>query len=78
MRVKNESTTKPQGMRVGMVTLGCDKNTVDNEYLAGLLSQGGLDIEIADPESPPDVVVITTCGFIASARQQSFDARGWA
>ena len=74
--MKNESTTKPQGMRVGMVTLGCDKNTVDNEYLAGLLSQGGLDIEIADPESPPDVVVITTCGFIASARQQSFDAIG--
>ncbi len=78
----NEPVQAPErtdSLRVGMVTLGCDKNTVDNEYLAGLLSQRGLNIEIADPASPPDVVVITTCGFIASARQQSFDAIGeWA
>lgn len=60
-------------MRIGMVTLGCDKNTVDNEYLAGLLAEGGHTVEVADPRNPPDVVVITTCGFILSARQQSFE-----
>lgn len=65
-------------VRVGLVTLGCDKNTVDNEYLAGLLAAKGFGVERADPASPPDVVVITTCGFIESARQQSFDQiRAW-
>lgn len=61
-------------MRVGLVTLGCDKNTVDNEYLAGLLGDRGLSVEIANPANPPDVVVITTCGFIAAARDQSVAA----
>lgn len=66
-------------MRIGLVTLGCDKNTVDNEYLAGLLSAGGHTIEVATPENPPDVVVITTCGFIQAARDQSHDAiREWS
>jgi len=66
-------------MRIGMVTLGCDKNTVDNEYLSGLLGQRGHQIEIADPDSPPDVVVITTCGFIQAAREQSVaQIRQWA
>ncbi len=66
-------------MRVGMVTLGCDKNTVDNEYLSGLLGARGHHIEIADPANPPDVVVITTCGFIEAARNQSIaQIREWA
>ncbi len=66
-------------MRVGMVTLGCDKNTVDNEYLSGLLSTQGHRIEIADPANPPDVVVITTCGFIEAAKAQSIaQIREWA
>ena len=60
-------------MRVGLVTLGCDKNVVDNEYLAGMLSERGHEIEVADPETPPDVVVITTCGFLDVARQQSIE-----
>ncbi|MBX3729455.1 MAG: 30S ribosomal protein S12 methylthiotransferase RimO [Candidatus Sumerlaeia bacterium] len=61
-------------MRIGMVTLGCDKNTVDNEYLAGLLGRDGHAVEVADPARPPDVVVITTCGFIQAARDQSLEA----
>lgn len=66
-------------MRVGMVTLGCDKNTVDNEYLAGLLAGRGLEVEVADETAPPDVVVITTCGFIEAAKQQSMEQiRRWA
>ncbi len=59
--------------RVGLVTLGCDKNTVDNEYLAGLLAAKGFQVEVAREDSPPEIVVITTCGFIAAAQKQSRD-----
>ena len=66
-------------MRVGLVTLGCDKNTVDNEYLAGLLSGRGIEVEVADEKRPPDVVVITTCGFLQAAKDQSVsEIRRWA
>ncbi len=65
-------------MRIGIVTIGCDKNVVDNEYLGGLLAERGHDVERADPDSPPDVVVITTCGFLDVARKQSLDEmRRW-
>jgi ribosomal protein S12 methylthiotransferase len=60
-------------MRIGIVTLGCDKNVVDNEYLAGLLSERGHQVELGDLRNPPDLVVITTCGFLDVARQQSLD-----
>lgn len=66
-------------MRVGIVTLGCDKNVVDNEYLGGLLSERGHEVEAANLKSPPDVVVITTCGFLDVAREQSMqEIRQWA
>ena len=66
-------------MRIGIVTLGCDKNTVDNEYLGGLLAAEGFSVEAADEGSPPDVVVITTCGFLHAAREQSREEiRRWA
>ncbi|HOT51431.1 MAG TPA: 30S ribosomal protein S12 methylthiotransferase RimO, partial [Candidatus Hydrogenedentes bacterium] len=61
-------------MRVGLITLGCDKNTVDNEYLAGLLESGGCEVLAVDNfagETPLDAVVITTCGFIGDAKEQS-------
>jgi ribosomal protein S12 methylthiotransferase len=65
-------------MRVGLVTLGCDKNTVDNEYLAGLIGTKGHSVEIADEKHPPDCVVITTCAFLEVAKEQSRDQiRRW-
>lgn len=65
-------------MRVGLVTLGCDKNTVDNEYLAGLIGTKGHTVEIADEKHPPDCVVITTCAFLEVAKEQSRDQiRRW-
>ncbi len=75
---------KKSALRVGLVTLGCDKNTVDMEYTAGLLAQGGcvpMPVD-ADPDlAPPDLdaVVIMTCGFIADAKRQSVEAAvAWA
>lgn len=63
-------------MRVGLVTLGCDKNTVDNEYLAGQLESAGCEVVVlgGDPAPGIDAVVITTCGFIGDAKQQSVEA----
>lgn len=59
-------------LKVGLVTLGCDKNTVDSErYLAELVAHGAepvLDIEQAD------VVLVNTCGFIDAAKKESIDA----
>ncbi|HNR30188.1 MAG TPA: 30S ribosomal protein S12 methylthiotransferase RimO [Candidatus Hydrogenedentes bacterium] len=64
-------------MRVGLVTLGCDKNSVDTEYLAALLEDAGHELSL-DPEPDAtgalDAVVITTCGFIADAKRQSVQA----
>ncbi|MBX7255066.1 MAG: 30S ribosomal protein S12 methylthiotransferase RimO [Candidatus Hydrogenedentes bacterium] len=62
-------------MRVGLITLGCDKNTVDNEYLAGQLESAGCDVVAVgdDNASGLDAVIITTCGFIGDAKQQSVD-----
>ena len=59
-------------MRVGLVTLGCDKNTVDSErYLAQLAAYGGVlttDLQVAD------VIIVNTCGFIDAAKKESLDA----
>ncbi|KEI44414.1 ribosomal protein S12 methylthiotransferase [Saccharopolyspora rectivirgula] len=53
-----------------MVTLGCARNEVDSEELAGNLDQAGW--ELADPEQA-DVVVVNTCGFVESAKKDSVD-----
>ncbi len=59
-------------MKVGLVTLGCDKNTVDSErYLAQLAAYGG---EITDDLGLADVIIVNTCGFIDAAKKESLDA----
>ena len=58
--------------RVGLVTLGCDKNTVDSERLLARLAGAGARV-IGDA-SDADVVVINTCGFIDVAKEESVDA----
>ena len=58
--------------RVGVVSLGCAKNRVDTEMMLGILSRGGFSIT-AD-ESQADVLIVNTCGFINSAKEESVDA----
>ena len=59
-------------MKVGFITLGCDKNTVDSErYLALLADHGG---EFTPELDDADVIIINTCGFIDAAKQESIDA----
>src|SRR4029077_9655603 len=59
-------------MKVSVITLGCDKNTVDTErYVAQLADRGAeYTAEIADA----DVILVNTCGLIDAAKKESIDA----
>ena len=58
--------------RIALVTLGCEKNTVDSErYLAQMVAHGA---EPVDDLSRAEVIVINTCGFIDAAKKESIDA----
>lgn len=57
--------------RIGIVSLGCAKNQVDAEMMLFTLKQSGYKI-VADP-AMSDVVIVNTCGFIESAKQESID-----
>jgi ribosomal protein S12 methylthiotransferase len=57
---------------IGMVTLGCDKNTVDTERLLARLAGAGA--RLAGPSERADVILVNTCGFIDAAKQESIDA----
>lgn len=58
--------------KVGFVSLGCPKNLVDSEVMMGTLEQAGY--EITNDAAEADTVVVNTCGFIESAKQESVDA----
>jgi ribosomal protein S12 methylthiotransferase len=57
------------GRRVSLVTLGCARNEVDSEELAGRLDAAGWELT----DDAPDVVVVNTCGFVESAKKDSID-----
>jgi ribosomal protein S12 methylthiotransferase len=59
-------------LKVALVTLGCDKNTVDSErYLAQLIDHGAEQVtDAADAE----LIIVNTCGFIDAAKRESIDA----
>src|SRR5438309_11112936 len=58
-------------MKVGLISLGCPKNLVDSEVMLGLAQQAGH--EITQDASTADVLVVNTCAFIDSAKQESID-----
>ena len=66
----SDAATEPL-LSVAMVTLGCTRNEVDSEELAGRLRSGGFAL-VADP-SEADTVVVNTCGFIEQAKKDSID-----
>jgi ribosomal protein S12 methylthiotransferase len=59
-------------LRVGLVSLGCPKNLVDSEVMLGHLQRRGHQLTSDAREA--DVIVVNTCAFIESARQESVDA----
>lgn len=58
-------------MKLGVISLGCDKATVDSERLVGKLVGCGARLE--RDISQADVVLINTCGFIDAAKQESIE-----
>ena len=57
---------------INIVTLGCSKNTVDSEVLAGQLAPEGYKIYFDSPEES-EIVIINTCGFINDAKEESIE-----
>ena len=58
-------------VKVGMISLGCPKNLVDSEMILGQVGAAGLEITARPEES--DIVVINTCSFIDSAKEESIN-----
>jgi ribosomal protein S12 methylthiotransferase len=59
-------------MKVGVITLGCDKNTVDTERYLAQLSDYSAEYTAVLGEA--DVIIVNTCGFIDAAKKESVDA----
>ena len=70
------ATTIPQARRVGMVSLGCPKALVDSERILTKLRADGYAMS-ADYDGA-DVVLVNTCGFLDSAKEESLAAIGEA
>lgn len=56
--------------KVGMVSLGCDKNRVDSEIMLGVMNK---EYEITNNPKEADIIIVNTCGFIEKAKQESID-----
>ncbi len=68
----NNSTTQPTHT-VDIITMGCSKNLVDSEQLLNLFSEHGFKVYHNPDTTHGDIAVINTCGFIASAKEESIN-----
>src|SRR5580704_8118612 len=59
-------------MKIGLISLGCPKNLVDSEVMLGLARDAGH--EITQDAAAAEVLIVNTCAFIDSAKQESVDA----
>ena len=71
MSTPTVTETTPEPLAVAMLTLGCARNEVDSEELAGRLAGDGFRL-VSDP-AEADTVVVNTCGFVESAKKDSVD-----
>ena len=58
-------------MKLLFVSLGCDKNLVDSEYMIGMLTSHG--IELTDDETEADIIIVNSCCFIGDAKEESIN-----
>ena len=70
------ATVLPSPPRVGMVSLGCPKNLVDSERILTVLRSEGY--RMSPDYAGADVVLVNTCGFLDSAKEESLEAIGEA
>jgi ribosomal protein S12 methylthiotransferase len=66
--IKTELTTTDRP-RIGFVSLGCPKNLVDSEVMMGMVHHAGA--ELTPDAEDADIIVVNTCSFIDSAKQES-------
>lgn len=59
-------------MKIGVVSLGCPKNLVDSETMLGLIHEE--KYEITNDPSEAEIIIVNTCGFIESAKEESINA----
>ncbi|QNM82758.1 30S ribosomal protein S12 methylthiotransferase RimO [Sphingomonas sabuli] len=71
-----KTTTLPRSPRVGLVSLGCPKALVDSERIMTKLRSDGYDM--SPDYAGADVVLVNTCGFLDSAKEESLEAIGEA
>src|SRR5256714_15284453 len=62
-------STQDEPTKVGFVSLGCPKNLVDSEVMMGILASSGASLTTRAEDA--DVIVVNTCSFIDSAKQES-------
>src|SRR5436305_1446952 len=70
-RAPEHPVAESKPLKVGFVSLGCPKNLVDSEVMMGLLQSRGAHITSRADEA--DVIVVNTCSFIDTAKQESVD-----
>lgn len=58
-------------VKVALISLGCDKNLVDSEYMLGSLLEKGYSVTNIPEEA--DIIIVNTCGFINSAKEESIN-----
>ena len=58
-------------MKLGLISLGCPKNLVDSEVMLGIIEK--YDIEITNDPEAAEIIIVNTCGFIESAKQESIE-----
>ena len=58
-------------MKLGLISLGCPKNLVDSEVMLGIIEK--YNIEITNDPEAAEIIIVNTCGFIESAKQESIE-----
>lgn len=58
-------------MKLLFISLGCDKNLVDSEFMIGILTKSG--IEMTDDETEADIIIVNSCCFIGDAKEESIN-----
>lgn len=58
-------------MKINIITLGCSKNIVDSEHIAGHLRKSGFQVFFDRNRNDCDITIVNTCGFIGDAKEES-------
>jgi ribosomal protein S12 methylthiotransferase len=70
-RITGGDSLKENITKIHITTLGCDKNTIDSQLMAGLLKQG--QRELVDSPEQAQIIIVNTCCFIQEAKEESID-----